>query len=193
MVDAATDTAKAGAAGQAAGLWPLWTQLKRLFPTWSLIPSSLYTPGAWGYVGVDFVSGFRQNPSTIRTFALLETVDDATFEALCALADLNARRQEQMFRAVVVGYLTIPVSVLAMVAELAGDSMMAIARTHTEVVIQLGIVLTLGPLGYAMSHWRSRQIVGVLDLIRIERGLSAVPAPDRAGRLSRTSRAAAPP
>lgn len=179
MVDAAKDTtksgAKAGADRRAAGVWHLWKTIGQMFPTWSLIPSSFYTPGAWGYLGVDFISGFRQNPSTRRAFTLLEAVDDATFDALFALAELNARRQEQMFRAVVVGYLTVPVSVLALVAELAGDSMMAIARAHTEVVIQMAVVLTLGPLGYAMSHWRARQIVSVLDLIRIERALPPPP------------------
>ena len=117
-------------------LWGLWRRLKALFPAWSLIPSSFVTPGAWGYAGVDFLSGFRRNPSTIKVFDMLKDVDDATFDALSALANLNTRRQDQMLRAVIV----------------AGAA--------------------LGPLHYVMTHWRSRQIVGVLDLVRIERGQS---------------------
>ena len=100
-----TDREIDGSADAHAQLWGLWRRLKALFPAWSLIPSSFYTPGAWGYVGVDFLSGFRRNPSTIRSFELLQGVDDATFDALSALANLNVRRQDQMARAVVVGYL----------------------------------------------------------------------------------------
>ena len=159
-----------GATNPRADLWGLWRQLKRLFPAWSLLPSSLYTPGAWGYLGVDFVSGFRKNPSTIKTFALFEGVDDATFDAVSALASLNARRQDQMLRAVIIGYLTVPLSIMALLAELAGDSVLSFFRAHLETVIPTVTGLTMGPVSYFLSHWRSRQIIGVLDLIRIERG-----------------------
>jgi hypothetical protein len=153
-----------------ADVWALWDKLKRLFPTWSLLPEAFYTPGAWGYVGVDFVSGFRKNPSTLKTFDLLKDVDEVRFDALSALANLNARRQEQLLRAVVIGYLTLPLTITALAADLAGDSVMGLLREHTTAAIQIGATITLGPLGYFLSHWRSHQIVGVLDLIRIERG-----------------------
>ncbi|MBB3873653.1 MAG: hypothetical protein KYX67_08900 [Brevundimonas sp.] len=153
-----------------APLWALWRRLKALFPIWSLIPSSFYTPGAWGYAGVDFISGFRRNPSTLKTFALLEGADAAEFEALSALANLNARRQDQMFRFVVVCYLTIPLSILALLAELAGDGLLSFTRDHMSLVASTFVLMGLGPLAYLMSQWRSRQIIGVLDLIRIERG-----------------------
>jgi hypothetical protein len=119
---------------------------------------------------VDFLSGFRRNPSTIRAFALVEGVDEATFDALSALANLNARRQEQMLRAVIVAYLTVPLSILALIAEMNGDGLMAYVRDHTRALISFGTGAALGPVMYLMSHWRSRQLIGVLDLIRIERG-----------------------
>lgn len=154
----------------ASEAWRLWTELKAHFPAWSLIPSSFYTPGAWGYLGVDFISGLRRNPSTIAAFKILEQADNATFDAVSALASLNARRQEQMFRAVVIGYLTVPISILALLAELAGDSVMSFARQHAGVLIPIAVGSAAGPLSFGMSLWRSRQILGVLDLIRIERG-----------------------
>lgn len=135
-----------------------------------LIPSSFVTPGAWGYFGVDFVTGFRANPSTHKSFEALADIDRPTFDALSALANLNVRRQEQMLKAVVIGYLTIPVTVLAVVAEVAGDSLVVFARDHLQTVITIGAMAALGPLGYFLSTWRSHQIVGVLELIRIERG-----------------------
>jgi hypothetical protein len=161
-----------GAAGRPdrERLWELWRALIKPFGAWMLIPSSFVTPGAWGYFGVDFLSGFRANPSTHKTFDALGDLDGATFDALSALANLNARRQEQMLKAVVIGYLTIPVTVLAVVAEVAGDSLLVFARAHMRDVIIIAAMAALGPLGYFLSSWRSHQIVGVLDLIRIERG-----------------------
>lgn len=166
---AKTKSGKAASAAPAA-VWALWDELKALFPVWSLLPSSFHTPGAWGYSGVDFVSGFRRNPSTLKAFELLKDVDDALFDALSALASLNARRQDQMLQAVIIGYLTIPLSIMALLAELAGGSVMTFLKAHSEAAIQFGVGAALGPIVYFLSHWRSRQIVGVLDLIRIERG-----------------------
>ena len=153
-------------------IWALWGGLKRHFPTWSLLPSSFYTPGAWGYMGVDFITGFRRNRSTHQAFELLDGANDGTFDAISALANLNARRQEQMLRAVIIAYLTIPVSIVAVLAEVAGDSLIAFVRDNLQMSIQFGAGATLAPLSYFLSHWRSRQIVSVLDLIRIERGQS---------------------
>lgn len=161
--------AKTGA--EAAGeVWAIWGKLQKIFPVWSLFFEGFYTPGAWGYMGVDFVSGFRKNRSTAQVFQLLEGVDEATFDALSALASLNARRHDQMVRAVIIGYLTVPVSIAALLAELMGDSVMNFVRANTWLTVHIVGTITLGPLGYMMGQWRSRQIVGVLDLIRIERG-----------------------
>jgi len=168
--DGMTDSARQADLGERGDLWSLWSDLRRLFPVWSLIPSSFVTPGAWGYIGVDFLSGFRRNPSTIKTFALLEGVDDATFDALSALASLNARRQDQMLRFVILVYLTVPLSILALLAEVNGDGVMSYIQTHRNGLISVISGVTLGPLAYLMSQWRSRQMIGVLDLIRIERG-----------------------
>ena len=123
-------------------------------------------------MGVDFVSGFRRNKSTQQAFDLLADADGETFDALSALANLNARRQEQMLRAVVIAYLTIPISVLAIAAEVAGGSLVAFARENLGIIVPIIAAATLASLSYFISHWRSRQIVSVLDLIRIERGQS---------------------
>lgn len=149
--------------------WVLWRGLKRHFPVWSLLPSSFNTPGAWGYFGNDFVSGFGRNPSTRRALALLGDVDGKTFDAVAGLAALNVKRHEQMTRAVIIGYLTVPVSVTALVAEVAGDSVSSLMRDHLALGVQIAVILAIGPLGYLMGLWRARQMVGVLDLVRIER------------------------
>lgn len=162
-------------AGEAAvrepAFWDLWRRLKSDFSCWMFIPSWFYSPGAWGYLGVDFVSGFRQNGSTQRALVLLKDVDAKTFDAVAALAALNARRQEQMLRAVIITYLTVPVSVTALVAEIVGDNLGDFVRGNMPSVIGVVVTLAVGPISFLFSNWRARQIVGVLDLVRIERGV----------------------
>jgi hypothetical protein len=156
-------------ANEPTELWRLWRSLHRLFPTWSILPDSFVTPGAWGYLGVDFVSGLRRNPSTLKAFALLEGAADELFDGLTALAALNGRRQDQLLRVVILTYLTVPLSILALVAELSGDSLLSFVKTHQANTIGIALTITLAPLGYLISTWRSKQLISVLDLIRVER------------------------
>lgn len=58
---------------------------------------------------------------------------------------------------------------------MAGDSLLSFTRAHMSLVISILAIMGLGPLSHLMSQWRSRQIIGVLDLIRIERGFTARP------------------
>lgn len=152
-----------------AAVWPMWRELTRHFPVWSLLPSAFWTPGAFGYVGVDHVSGFRRNASTRAAFALMEGRPDEDLDVLIELAELNARRQRQMFTAVAVSYVTIPLTLVATWAEIAPDGVESLIRDNLVCAIQGFAGLTLGALYYFSSHWRSRQMVEVLDLVRIER------------------------
>lgn len=158
--------------------WRLWRELKGYFPAWSLIPSSLYTPGAWGMLGVDFLSGLRRNRSTRQSAALLASASDADLEGVASYAALNLRRQELMLRAVLVAYISVPVTLLATGAQIAPARVEALIREHPATSIQLFAACSLGALYYVCTWWRARQIVSVLDLIRIDRGLPADPAPD---------------
>lgn len=75
-----------------------------------------------------------------------------------------------MLRAVIIGYLTIPFSIIALLAEVMGDSLMAFVNENRMMTIQFVVLCSFGVLAFFCGHWRSRQIVGVLDLVRIERG-----------------------
>ncbi|NEX92060.1 hypothetical protein [Caulobacter sp. 17J65-9] len=163
-----------------AAVWPLWRELKKGFSTWSLAGSAFVTPGSWGYAGLDFVTGLRRNRSTHEVFALLEGVSEAQFEALSALAALNARRQEQMFRVVALGYITIPLTLIATWAEIAPEGVVALLGQNTQLALYAVFLFTFGVLAYFASSWRSRQIVSVLELVRIERRLAPA-APKRRG------------
>jgi len=146
-----------------------WRRLKRLFPTWALFGSSFATPGAWTMIGNDFISGLRRNRSTRQTFALLEDVSGDDFDTLTALAALNSRRQEQVWRIVFLAYITVPLTLVATWSEIAPDGVQTYVRDNPEMTLLIVLGLTSGAVTYWMSFWRSRQMVSVLDLVRIER------------------------
>lgn len=161
-----------------AAAWELWRRLRRFFPVWSLLPSTFVTPGAWTMMGVDYVSGFRRNRSTRQTFALLSDVRAETFETVAALAALNVRRQLNMLRAVIVAYVTFPLSLVATAGQIAPDRVEQLIRDNPDTALTLFAGSTLGALYYVMSWWRARQMVEVLDLFRIERGFGRQPPPE---------------
>jgi len=159
-----------GATVQPARLWMLWRQLKRHFPAWSFVFSAFYTPGAWGLFGVDFTTGLRANRSTARAFEVLSQASPAEFDALTALAAVNARRQERVFRAVAIAYLTVPITLVVTWGEIAPDSVREAVERYPSSAFVLVFGLTMGALAYFISAWRARQIIDVMDLFRIERG-----------------------
>jgi hypothetical protein len=156
-------------------VWPLWRSVYSLFPVWGWL-TGLGTPGAWSAFGIDYVTGLRRNRSTQKTFDLLAGRADGEFEAVVALAELNARRQKQMFTTIAVAYVTIPLTLVATGAEVFPDAVQAFVRSEPVAVLQIVALSTLGALYYFASHWRARQIVEVLDLVRAERLAEAAPA-----------------
>lgn len=165
-------------------VWPLWRELKKPFAVWSAAGDALSSPGSWGYVGNDFVSGLRRNASTERSFALLDAAPDL-YEAARALAALNVRRHEQMFQFVVLLYVSIPVTIVLGLAEVMPEGLVAeFTRQAVPIAIFVG-GCTFGVIAYLTGVWRARQLVSVLDLWKLERsapdgGVKRVPARARA-------------
>lgn len=169
--------------GEAAGsptplgehpVWPLWRGYKRLFPTWTLPLSTWSTPGSWGWLGNDLLSGLRKNPSTRKAFALLAETPNDVFNGLSALAAMNLRRQEQGFQLLLAVYITIPVTLLIALGEIDGERFWRLVQADEGMIVRLGFFLIALTLFYLAALWRARQMVHVLDLIRIERGLDPV-------------------
>lgn len=150
-------------------VWTFWRTYKKLFRTWLLPLSTWTTPGAWGWLGNDVVSGLRANPSTKKAFVMLQPASASVFDALSALASLNLRRQEQGFQVLVLFYISVPLTIILAVGEFAPEAGLAFMRRQGEAALYLGVVLVGASLVYLAALWRARQMVHVLDLIRIAR------------------------
>ena len=169
-MDAATGQAT-GLADQEQRVWTLWRSLKRLFPVWSLASSSFHTPGSLQTIGGnDFVSGLRRNRNSHQTFAVLDGASGEEFDALSALANINLRRQTRLLRAIVIMYITVPLSLVATAGEIAPDMVTAWLRENQRFAWTLFFGSTVAALWYIAGWWRACQMVDVIDLFRLARG-----------------------
>lgn len=150
-------------------VWATWARLRRVFALWRMIGESFVSPGAWGLYGVDMVTGFRRNATTRRTLEITSELSQQDFEAVAALAALNARRQDRWFRLVAVVYLTAPITLIATWGQIAPDDVGAFIRSRGVLSVVYAAAFTLAALAYMIFAWRARQIVDVLDLARVER------------------------
>jgi hypothetical protein len=150
-------------------VWARWARLKRLFATWRFVTDAVTTRSGWSLFGLDFVTGMRRDRSTERVMAIMQDADAAEFDAVTALAALNARRQDRVFKAVAVAYLSVPVTLLATWGEVTPDAVERVFREEPRAVLSIVFALTASVLIYFMSSWQSRRLVDALDLARIER------------------------
>lgn len=150
--------------------WALWKRVYKLFPGWTLWIDAFTTPGAWTLIGVDLLSGLRRNPSTRKTFELLKEAPPELFEAVVAMAAVNARRHDLLFKAVLVTYITVPLAIVTTTAQITPAGVESWLQEHWRLALQLFVACTAGVIGYFWSQWRAHQIMAVLDLVRIERG-----------------------
>lgn len=178
-----------GAAGGAAqkltehAAWPVWRRLRSLFPAWTLLWTSFTTPGAWGWFGNDVLTGFRKNPSTDKAFQLLARTPPQIFDSVSALASLNLRRQELGFQVIIVFYVTIPVTAFIGAGEIAPERLIPFVERNADFLRTIFFALVASTLYYLMCLWRARQMVQVVDLVRIERGIAPLSTVELRGDL----------
>jgi hypothetical protein len=154
-------------------LWRLWRSYCKLFPTATIVFTALTTPGAWSWLGSDVVTGLRRNASTQKAHDLLAAIPQAQFDAVSILAESNMKRQEQGFQVLVLFYITVPVTLLLGMGDIAPDILLTLFRKYSQMMVYTTIGFVAASLTYLASLWRSRQMVHVLNLIRAERGVAS--------------------
>lgn len=152
-------------------LWGLWRKLRSYFPMWSMAVSSIASPGAMSMLGNDFISGLNRNPNTGQVRALLAGETPGTLDALSDLAELNARRQEQVFNAAFILYITLPLALGAAWSDVAPAALQAWIAQDLDFALTMLAIISIAIAIYWLGLWRAKQIVSVLALIRIERGM----------------------
>ena len=151
--------------------WMLWRRLKRFFPVWSLVSSGFHTPGSMATIGGnDMIQGLRKNRSSAQAFAVIEEASSAEFEAVSGLANVNLRRQTRLLRAIIIIYVTVPLTLVATAGEVAPQWVERLLRENPREAWTLFFASTVGGSWYVAGWWRACQMVDVIDLFRLARG-----------------------
>jgi len=150
-------------------VWALWRRLAGVFGPWRTLGASFRTKTAFGFYGVDLASGLRRTPMLALAEAALKDASPAALEALAEIAEVNAQRNDAMWRMAVIFYVSVPLTLFLAAMDALPDFGERILR---QSVIGFWVwvgVLTAFVLYYFLTQWRARQIVAALKLLMIER------------------------
>lgn len=153
-------------------LWPTWKRLVKAMPVIRMPLEWFIAPSTWRLFGADFLSGLLANRTTKAVFAILGPLSARDLRRLHALALVNHRRQEAISRWFAIGFVTLPVSTALMLSELSPETLKAIAAA--EGMARWYFMLGYGAAAvalYLMFAWRARQLLTLIELWLIQRGL----------------------
>lgn len=150
--------------------WPVWRALTAEFKTSRLLRAAFGSGAGWGLYGVDLASSLRQTPMAKAAMAMLASVDDKTLADLTAIAEVNAQRNDAMWRLAIMFYVTVPATIVIAGIDAAPQIVEEVIRPLALMLVILLPALTIQLLFYFATQWRARQIVGVLRFAWIERG-----------------------
>ncbi len=149
----------------------LWRRLSRMFPTWRLLVTGMFSRQAWVYFGNDLVSGLYRSKVGGQARALLAEASDADVRALAQLGGLNVQRGEYSFRFFVVAFVTGPIAAFLALRQLA-PGLAERAAVHWGSTLLTVLVTYVLMFGYFfVGVWRMRQIAHVIAFEAIARGL----------------------
>jgi hypothetical protein len=150
-------------------VWALWRRLAGAFGPWRTLRAALTTRAAFGFYGVDLASNLRRLPMTRLAAETLKDAPPPALDALMEIAEVNAQRNDAMWRMAVIFYVSVPLTLfLAAMDGLPDFGERILRQSVIGFWVWVG-VLTAFVLYYFLTQWRARQIVAALKLLVIER------------------------
>jgi hypothetical protein len=127
------------------------------------------------------ISGLLANGTTKKVFAILEPLGAPDMKRLHAVAHLNHRRLEAISRWMAIAFLTVPASAALTLSELSPATLKAIAGAEGVTRWYLNLAYAAAVVGlYLLWAWRARQLLMVVELYLIQRGVGIGEASDAA-------------
>jgi hypothetical protein len=143
-----------------------WKSLVKLFPTWSLPLDWFFSPSSWRMVGVDMIAGQLHDPRVRRASGQLQGVAPDMLQSLSDMARLNEERATNVFRAVAVCYITLPIALAAFLSDAAPNETRAYISANLDTIVPLVGALIITPIIYFFGMWRAKQIFWAIELHR---------------------------
>lgn len=150
-------------------IWALWRTLSRELSTRRLLQMIFRSGTGFGLYGVDRVSSLRASPVTASVRRVLADADGVTLDRLARIAEVNATRNDALWRAAVMLYISVPGAVLFASLDAAPEFLRELLAINVPLLVGMFLLFTLQMFWYLGVHWRARQLVALIDLVRIER------------------------
>jgi hypothetical protein len=143
-----------------------WRTLVRHYPVWRMFIDLTFDPGSWRLVGSDLVSLIVQSKNARKAARALDGASLEMLNALSGMANVNERRATDIFRAVFLGYVSVPIALAAMLSDASPDLLRELLTEMTPGLIIFLIGTLVFPIVYFCGSWRAKQIAWVVDLYR---------------------------
>lgn len=150
----------------AADVQQRFKAVAKRFPLWRLGFDMFFDVNSWRLLGADVTSLVVEGKNTRRAIAAIEGASPETVEAMLAMARVNEHRSSDLFRAVFLGYVSVPIALAAMLSDAAPDFLSALVRDFATGIIVILIGTVAFPIVYFCGNWRAKQIAWVIELYR---------------------------
>lgn len=115
MAKAARRTSTPKPSERAPAVWERWRAVQRQLTLGRMARGLLRARGLGGF---DAIRGVRESPWMVDLEALLHGINETDRTALIELAKLNLERQSYYARLVLLAYVTVPLTLIALAAQL---------------------------------------------------------------------------
>jgi len=141
-----------------------WRGVAKRFPLWRFPLDLFFDPNSWRMVGGDLTSLVLDSKNARLAAQALVGASSEVIEAIASVARVNEARANDVFKAVLLGYVTIPIALTALLSDAAPDFLSSLIEEYIGIVVVVLIGAALAPIIYFCGSWRAKQISWVIDL-----------------------------
>lgn len=144
----------------------LWKNVAKRFPLWRFGIDLVFDLSSWRLFGSDITSIMLDNKNVRQAGDALRGASPAALEALAQVAKVNEQRSSDLFRAILLSYVSVPLALAAMLSEAAPNFLRSLISDYANGIVILLIGSVIFPVLYFCGNWRAKQIVWTIDLFR---------------------------
>jgi hypothetical protein len=143
-----------------------WKALVKRFPAWRFLFDLVFDASSWRLFGADLTGLVMDNRNARLAARALEGASADTLESLASIAEVNVSRTGDVFKAVFLGYVSLPLAFGALLSDAAPDALRSIIADNAASIVIFLFGAIVFPVVYFCGNWRAKQIAWVIDLYR---------------------------
>jgi len=143
-----------------------WRAVARQFPLWRFAIDMFFDLNAWRMIGADITMMVLESKQAGRAADALAGASPETLTAIAEIARVNEQRSSDIFRAVFLSYVSVPIALAALLSDAAPRALSTFFEEYTTGIVILFVGSVVFPIVYFCGSWRAKQIAWVIELYR---------------------------